>query len=240
MATLTDSMATLATLSLVGRSGSSGDPPPENRIAELRQARGWSQEELASRIGCTKSQLSRLENGQRGLSREWQGRLSAALDVAPEDLLNAPPLFSLHAGMRTERSLAEDAGSVDRTLPVCGAGQWGMPDGVGVFISGAEASERVWCPAPLARVRGAYAVRMPDGTMAPKYGANQLLFVHPLRAPQPGAPVVVRGGGRFLVACFVGTATGTLRLERLSPAQRFELDRRGVEAVECVVVSAEP
>jgi transcriptional regulator with XRE-family HTH domain len=236
-------VATLATFRLAPRGE---ERPTPNRIAEIRQARGMSQDDLATRIGCTKSQLSRLENGQRRLTRPWQGRLAAALDVAPEDLLGEPALFSLRTGSRPAETPPAERGGVEdpmppaeRTLPLCGLGQWGLPDGVGVFVDPARAPERVWCPAPLARVRGAYAVRMPDGSLWPKYGPNQLLFVHPFRAPQPGAPVVVRGDGRFLVAVFVGAGPTTIRLERYRPAQQFEVERGDVEAVECILVSEE-
>lgn len=63
--------------------------PINNRIRELREARGWSQQALAERVfpPTTKTQISKLENGQRDLSDDWKRRLAAALDVAPLDLV---------------------------------------------------------------------------------------------------------------------------------------------------------
>lgn len=59
-----------------------------NRIAELRQARGWSQEELAKQAGTTNQQIGRLEAGTRRLTVGWMERLARPLGVAPQDLLD--------------------------------------------------------------------------------------------------------------------------------------------------------
>jgi phage repressor protein C with HTH and peptisase S24 domain len=61
--------------------------PKQNRIASLRQARGWSQEELAKLVGTTNQQIGRLESGARRLTVEWMNRISRALGVVPADLL---------------------------------------------------------------------------------------------------------------------------------------------------------
>ena len=68
-----------------------------NRIRELRTAKGWSQDDLASRVGCSKPQISDLERGKRGLDLDWMRRIADALDVTPADLLTAddnPDLLS--------------------------------------------------------------------------------------------------------------------------------------------------
>lgn len=59
-----------------------------NRIRELRTARGWSQELLASRVGCSKVQISDLERGNRGLDLEWMRRIAEALEVPPSHLMS--------------------------------------------------------------------------------------------------------------------------------------------------------
>lgn len=58
-----------------------------NRIAELRQARGWSQEDLARHAGTTNQQIGRLESGARRLTVDWMERLARPLGVTPQDLL---------------------------------------------------------------------------------------------------------------------------------------------------------
>jgi len=60
-----------------------------NRIRELRHARGWSLEHLASLIEppTTASQVHKLESGDRRLTQQWMERVSRALSVAAVDLL---------------------------------------------------------------------------------------------------------------------------------------------------------
>lgn len=60
-----------------------------NRIRELRKARGWSLETLASLCDppTTNQQISRLEKNDRRLTVEWMERLSKALGCRPSDLL---------------------------------------------------------------------------------------------------------------------------------------------------------
>lgn len=59
----------------------------QNRIAEWRHRRGMTTAELAESIGTSSVQITRLENGSRGLSIEWMIRLAAALGCIPAELL---------------------------------------------------------------------------------------------------------------------------------------------------------
>lgn len=60
-----------------------------NRIRELRQVRGLSQEALASRVGVSNQQVSNLETGVSELSLRWIQRLAEAFDVPSEDVIGA-------------------------------------------------------------------------------------------------------------------------------------------------------
>ena len=62
----------------------------KNNIQPLREARGWSQGVLASRIGTTGPQINRLEKGQRKLTVEWLLRLCAAFDLPADKVANIP------------------------------------------------------------------------------------------------------------------------------------------------------
>lgn len=59
----------------------------KNRIRELRDAAGLTAEQLATLAGTTKSQLGKLERGERRLSDHWAGRLAPHLKVQPYELL---------------------------------------------------------------------------------------------------------------------------------------------------------
>jgi len=60
----------------------------QNRITELRTSRGISARALAKKIGVSPSQMSRLEADKRGLSLEWLLKISAALDVPPNEIVD--------------------------------------------------------------------------------------------------------------------------------------------------------
>lgn len=62
---------------------------PPNRIAELRVARGLSQEDLAREVGTSNQQISKLERGQGRLTVEWMLRLAPVLGVEPAELMTA-------------------------------------------------------------------------------------------------------------------------------------------------------
>ena len=58
------------------------------RVRELREARGWSQRELARRAGVRQATLSAIENEQTsGIDFETLERLAKALEVDPGYLI---------------------------------------------------------------------------------------------------------------------------------------------------------
>ena len=63
-----------------------------NRIKELRKAAGLSQERLGEHIGCNKSKVSKLENGNQELTQNWMLKIASALQdqglkITASDLL---------------------------------------------------------------------------------------------------------------------------------------------------------
>ena len=53
----------------------------------LRNARGWSQEELANRAGIPLSQIGRIERGEVNVTISTQQALATALEIAIRELL---------------------------------------------------------------------------------------------------------------------------------------------------------
>jgi transcriptional regulator with XRE-family HTH domain len=70
------------------------------RIAELREARGLKQQDLASLARVTVQWLSRVENGKENLTLATLVKLSDALEVEVVDLLASPanPLRKVRPG----------------------------------------------------------------------------------------------------------------------------------------------
>ncbi len=100
----------------------------QNKVRELRIAKGLTQEGLADLIGCSFQQVSRLENSSRKLSIEWRLKLaphlgSELLDITPQrdnvsptfesETINKPDELRL---IRFYRDLAEDERSAVRLL----------------------------------------------------------------------------------------------------------------------------
>jgi transcriptional regulator with XRE-family HTH domain len=56
------------------------------RLAEVRKAKGWSQEKLSLESGVARSYLGGVERGQRNIALVNICRLAKALDVKPSVL----------------------------------------------------------------------------------------------------------------------------------------------------------
>lgn len=63
----------------------------ENHLKAWREWAKLSQDELAERVGTTKSVISLLENGRRGLSDKWLRKFAEALDTTPGHILDLDP-----------------------------------------------------------------------------------------------------------------------------------------------------
>lgn len=62
--------------------GSLFDFEPGKVLAGLRHREGWTQEELASKIGTNKSAISKMENGDRPISSRTAVRLAQVFNTA--------------------------------------------------------------------------------------------------------------------------------------------------------------
>ncbi|MGU9971850.1 helix-turn-helix domain-containing protein [Limosilactobacillus fermentum] len=58
-----------------------------NRIVDLREQRGFSQTELAKRLGVSKSTMSKIELGNRRLSTDELSKIASIFDVSTDYLL---------------------------------------------------------------------------------------------------------------------------------------------------------
>ncbi|MRI57355.1 LexA family transcriptional regulator [Methylobacterium sp. DB1607] len=65
-----------------------------NRIAEWREARGLSQEDLADAAGISSGYLSRMERGERNVSLKNLAKIAQALRVPERDLVTDTPTNS--------------------------------------------------------------------------------------------------------------------------------------------------
>lgn len=65
-----------------------GSPASGNRIAEARKQRGLTQTQLAEALGTGRSQIVKLERGERRLTVDWARRIATALGVEVSALID--------------------------------------------------------------------------------------------------------------------------------------------------------
>ena len=58
------------------------------RLAEVRRAKGWTQEQLAAASGVHRVTIARIENGKASPNVETLERLARALGVLVDDLID--------------------------------------------------------------------------------------------------------------------------------------------------------
>lgn len=58
-------------------------------LRRYRQAKGWTIEELAGRVGLDAGTISRIETGKRWVTEETLSKLAAELGISPRDLIAA-------------------------------------------------------------------------------------------------------------------------------------------------------
>lgn len=63
------------------------DEDAPNHIRKLRRAKGWSGTTLGEKIGTDKTQVSKLERGERALTEDWLRRLCSALECTISDII---------------------------------------------------------------------------------------------------------------------------------------------------------
>jgi transcriptional regulator with XRE-family HTH domain len=62
-------------------------PAPPNRIAALRQALGWSQDDLADKMRVSHETIRRYEKGDRDIDHATMIKLAAALGCQPFEII---------------------------------------------------------------------------------------------------------------------------------------------------------
>lgn len=176
---------------------------PHHRIADFRIQKNLTLQALAERVGTTKSQIDKLEKGERRLTVDWLQRIADALNLpvtsffAPDasapltnalsdaalSLYEAPPLQRDPSSLRP--AIAE--GIALPPLPV-----HGRSDPLTDMLTGMDRiMSAVPRPPALAGVSDAYAVYMVGDGMEPRYFAGDLLYVDPSRPLTKGCFVLL-------------------------------------------------
>jgi len=80
-------METCLYTDLMPRTHQDAEETPGERLARLRKERGWTQVELAERVGITQTLLSDYERGKLRLNADMIVQLANALETTTDELL---------------------------------------------------------------------------------------------------------------------------------------------------------
>lgn len=149
----------------------------QHRIRALRLERNLTLQALAERVNTTKSQIDKLEKGERRLTLDWIKRLAAALNVSPVVFLEEAKTYNLQDSTST-------AYGYDSILPFPAAEErlpvYGRVDALtGQLKDMNRAVGNTPCPPALKNISGAYAAYVPDDSAAPRYNMGETIFMHP-------------------------------------------------------------
>jgi transcriptional regulator with XRE-family HTH domain len=154
------------------------------KIKELRESKGWSQDELAARVGISQPALFKIENGQTIKSR-FLPDLAKVLEFPLDALTSPAPLVSRRIGFVPPPEFFGE-----RDLPVYAAAEGGP----GEMVVSTDPIDMVPRPWYLGMVKEGYAVLVTGDSMDPAFRPGEIAIVNPRLSPQPSTDVILVGG----------------------------------------------
>jgi transcriptional regulator with XRE-family HTH domain len=214
-----------------------------HKIADLRIRKNLTLQALAERVGTTKSQIDKLEKGERRLTVEWLQRIADALNIPissffdeTQSLHAAPSLNALHdttlsayeapPGQReTALRAAAEPPAFLVPLPVKG-----HSDPLTDTLIGIETiASHIARPPALAGVSNAYAVYMVGDSMEPRYFSGDLLYIDPSRPLTKGC---------FVLLTLHNETALVRRLVRRHAAETLLVQQLGQSQEDCVPLTS--
>ncbi len=210
-----------------------------NRIREWRERRGFSMQGLADRASTGKSQIDKLERGDRRLTMDWMVRLSVALDCAPADLLPESCVPSPNDRRAEGGRFAYPSPDRHDLVPVRSAARGGFAEEMHLADGPIDYVPR---PHYLAHAHDTYAIYVVGESMVPMYRPGQLLFVNPYKPPTPGRGVVITlVDSAVIVKEYVRQTPAEVFLREYQPQVReFSIPRIRIQDMHSVTGAQEP
>ncbi len=186
------------------------------KIREARQAKGWSQDDLAKAVGISQPAIKDIEDGVTLRSR-FIDDIITTLGMASEKRAIPQP----------------SAPATDRKLPIYGTRE----TDTGSLMLTADPIDASPIPERLAGVPGSYGIYMSGESMAPRYREGDLLLIHPHLSPRPGDGVAVFTPDKRLAQIFEfvrSTATEWIMLRYKDAGLTVALDKTAWPVIEVV------
>ena len=191
----------------------------KDNLRRLRDARGWSQDQLGQLAGCSQQVIADIESGRtrrpRGLLQiaSALGVPVAELDPSVEREVAQPgPMAALLTGRRD--------------LPIYSSAEGGG----GAMIISWDPVEWVVRPSPLANIKGGYGIYVVGDSMVPAFEPGDIALVNPHIPPSPHRDAVFFKSGvdaatEALIKRLIRTSPKEWRVKQWNPGREFALSR---------------
>jgi transcriptional regulator with XRE-family HTH domain len=225
----------------------------------LRLQKNLSLQALAEKIGTTKSQIDKLEKGDRRLTIEWLQKLCEALDVTPATLfegeeeydtatlmLQNPPYPQL-ANAPYLTSIAEPPPSFPTTPPARGGGSYpllpvyGQMDALSDELRNfSKPTSHTPAPPALASSAKAFALYVVDSSMEPRFSVGDMVFVNPEKPLTPHCYVlIIRDNDVGVIRQFLHKKNGVVWYRSLVETAENSIPFSGIKNIYRIVGSYE-
>lgn len=196
-------------------------------LRQLRQSRGFTQQDLATKLGISNTAVGMWERDINVPGTEHMASLSAIFGVSVDDLLKVrgvipkppPTVAPTSAQVMHARELPAD-------IPMLGQTVGG--DG-GFFLQNGEIVDFVRRPPGLANQKTVFALSVIGSSMVPRYEDGDIVYVSTTRRPQIGDDVIVEmvenedgSPGESFIKRLVRRSASAIVCEQFNPAQPLE------------------
>ncbi len=205
------------------------------KVVKAREAMGWTQGDLAVRLGMTQQGIAAIENGKSERPKKLR-ELARALLLTEEYLLDeadlpepeVPADYERTQGQRVSSIIPARELEVQKLMPVFSGAQGGQ----GKLIIGSDPIDRVKMPAFLENVAGAYGLLIDGDSMIPAFYPGDTALVNPHLRPQRGRNVILYhnppGGedAEAIIKQLNGWSDREWDLEQWNPHKQFKEFRK--------------
>lgn len=223
-----------------------------DQLAQFMSVRGlkprpWSESAGLKSDGTIRNFLKGIS---KTLTQHTVDALATAAGVTVSDIFpdagnksQGLPIVDIHRKANTEGLVATQNSpglsflpgrpTLVRDLPIRGHTKAGK---TGFFIDQGETWGFAMRPESLRGVIEAYAVRVHDDCMAPRYEPGTILQVDPFREPKPGDNVIIQlNDGQCFVKVLVRRAAGVVACRQFTPKKTLTFKKAQVKSVHLVV-----
>lgn len=219
-----------------------------NFLKQWRDSRRLTLEQVGAGIGTDKTQVSKLEKGDRKLSTDWLDRFARFYKVQPAALLSPPPAEESPAvaqAIELEQIVAAPtailgSGSWPRDIPIWGVTVGG--NGGDFHMNTGDIVDYAKRPPTMSRVGKLFALYVQGSSMARWREQGSLVYLDPVRPARPGERVVVEclpdrdgDGHPAYLKELVGKTSSKLRLKQYNPEGIIEIPLSKVRHIHRVI-----